>query len=124
MVLLSTEVAVIMTVPADIGVTTPVEDMNATNSLLLLHVTFLFVALGGVTLTETVPVPPPTASGSVGGMMDSPVTGIVGGGGVYPERVMLPSKGSPCVIPAGKSNENGKVLPRLVGRLSPLAYSA
>ena len=43
--------AVIVTVPGDTAVTIPVSETKATPGLLLLHVTFLFVAFAGNTVT-------------------------------------------------------------------------
>ena len=75
----STEVALIVTEPADNGATVPDEETIAMDSSLLLHVTFLFVASAGVMFAVSAPLFPPTVSESVCGTIATPVTAIVEG---------------------------------------------
>ena len=72
----STVVTVMVAVPAATPVTTPAELTVAIDDALDVQVTFLFVALLGVTVAVKVVVPP-TAIDAVVGLTDTPVTATI-----------------------------------------------
>ena len=75
----SAVLTVIIAVPSATAVTTPDDDTVATAGLPVDHVTPLFVAFAGETVTDSVAVLPCSIE-SVATLSDTPVTDTVGGG--------------------------------------------